>query len=177
MEVFYTMRAEDLKESPLFRLQTLSRCEHMPFMDSCPIPTISSPVAHQLRIAFPLREAELCAHFGGASHFRILTAERDSGCIVEQTDLEAPAHIPGAFPKWLAQQGVQAVIAGSIGKRAVQLLIATGIPVYLLEPGATIEQLVKSLVNGKLKQPILEECCSGHGHDHGHEHHGESHCH
>lgn len=148
----------------------------MLYMNTASIPTIPSPVAHQIRIAFPMQNGSLCGHFGGASHFRILIAARDGGRIEEQADHAAPQHVPGAFPKWLAQHGVQAVVAGSIGKRAVQLLTANGIPVYLAEPGVALEDLVQSLVKGALPQPSLDECCSGHGHEHGHAHQHGSHC-
>ena len=59
-----------------------------------------------------------------------------------QTDQPAPKHVPGAFPKWLAEQGVQTVIAGSIGRRAVQLFSENGILVFTAQEGATAEELV-----------------------------------
>ena len=48
-------------------------------------------------------------HFGGASHFRFIDANRVTGNIVGHIDMPAPEHVPGAFPQWLAQQGVKAV--------------------------------------------------------------------
>jgi len=132
--------------------------------------TISSPIAGQTRIALPIQGASFSDHFGGASHFRIVDADLATRHIISQTDEQAPEHVPGAFPQWLAQQGVKAVIVGSIGKRAVQLFIANGIPVFVAQAGATPEELVKLQLEGSLSEPNLESCCPGHGHEHGHEH-------
>ncbi len=123
----------------------------------------------------PIQNGAFCAHFGGASHFRIIDAERATGNILEQQDLEAPEHVPGAFPKWLGRQGVHAVIVSGIGQRAVQLFTVYGIPVYIATPGASSEELVALQTQGKLVQPNAKECCPGHGHEHGETHSG--HCH
>lgn len=140
-------------------------------MNSTSMPVASSPVANQIQIAFPMKDSAFCAHFGGASHFRIITAERGTGRILEQTEQQAPEHVPGAFPQWLARQGIQAVIVGSIGKRALQLFAAQGIAVYGAAPNAPVEELAKMQAMGLLQQTNLEECCPGHAHA------DESHCH
>jgi predicted Fe-Mo cluster-binding NifX family protein len=117
-----------------------------------------------------MQGASFSEHFGGASHFRLIDADLATRHIISQTDVQAPEHVPGAFPEWLAQQGVKAVIVGGIGKRAVQLFVAHGIPVFIAQPGATPEDLVSRQLEGGLAQPNLEDCCPGHGHDHGNEH-------
>jgi len=130
--------------------------------------TISSPLAGQIRIALPMQGSSFCEHFGGASHFRLIDADLATRQIISQTDEQAPEHVPGAFPQWLARQGVKAVIVGSIGKRAVQLFIANGIPVFVTQAEATPEELVALQLEGRLSEPNLESCCPGH--DHGNEH-------
>lgn len=115
-----------------------------------------------------MKDASFCEHFGGATHFRLVDADLATRHIISQTDEQAPEHIPGAFPQRLAQQGVKAVIVGSIGKRAVQLFIANGIPVFVAQEGATPEELVSLQLEGRLSKANVESCCPGHGH--GHEH-------
>ncbi len=137
--------------------------------------TISSPALGQIRIALPMQSASFSEHFGGASHFRLIEADRATRHIISQTDVQAPEHVPGAFPRWLAQQGVQALIVGSIGKRAVQMLAASGIAVFIAQQGTSLEDLVAHQLEGRLAPANLEACCSGHGHDHGHDH--GAHCH
>ena len=116
-------------------------------------------------------------HFGGASHFRFIDAERATGRIVGQADVQAPEHVPGAFPRWLARQGVKSVIVGGIGKRAVQMFVAENIAVFIAKPGVSPVDLVKLQMDGLLAQANMNDCCPGHGHDHDHAHGHVSHCH
>ena len=132
--------------------------------------TIASPFAGQIRIALPMQGASFCAHFGGATHFRIVEADRTTRAVLSQVDRQAPEHVPGAFPAWLAKQGVQAVIVGGIGQRAVQLFTQSGIQVFTAQGEATPEALVAQQLEGILSQPDLAKCCPGHGDSHGHDH-------
>ena len=131
--------------------------------------TISSPMTGQIRIALPMQGAAFSSHFGGASHFRIVEADRATRTILSQADVKAPEHVPGAFPAWLAKQGVQAVIVGGIGQRAVQLFMESGIQVFTAQAEATPEAMVAQQLEGILSQPDLAKCCPGHGEDHGHD--------
>ena len=106
------------------------------------------------------------AHFGGASHFRFIDAERATGRIVGQADVQAPEHVPGAFPRWLAQQGVKSVIVGGIGKRAVQMFVAENIAVFIAKPEVSLIELVSLQMEGRLAQANMNDCCPGHGHEH-----------
>ena len=151
-----------------FELQWLRHYELMLLMK-----TLSIPLTGQIRIALPMQGSLFSAHFGGATQFRIIDADRDTRVLMAQTDQPAPKHIPGAFPKWLAEQGVQTVIAGSIGRRAVQLFSENGILVFTAQEGATAEELVVLQLEGRLTQPNIEECCTAH--EHGHEHGSHAH--
>ena len=115
------------------------------------------------------------AHFGGASHFRFIDAERATGRIVGQAVVQAPEHVPGAFPRWLAQQGVKSVIVGGIGKRAVQMFVGVNIPVFIAKEGASPAELVSLHLEGRLAQASMNDCCPGHDYEHANEH--GSHCH
>ena len=54
------------------------------------------------------------------------------------------------LPRWLHQQGVQVVIAGGMGRRALDLFAQNGIAVHAGAPGGTPETLAQSYVNGAL---------------------------
>jgi len=142
----------------------------MPYMQ-----TISSPTKDQIRIALPMQGAAFSSHFGGATHFRIIDADRVTHNIISQAEVQAPEHVPGAFPSWLAKQGVQSVIVGGIGQRAVQLFNESGIQLFTAHGEATPEALVAQQLEGNLAQPDLAICCPGHGDDHGHKHTSCSH--
>jgi predicted Fe-Mo cluster-binding NifX family protein len=90
--------------------------------------------------------------------------------------LPAPDHQPGAFPRWLREKGVEVVIAGGIGKRALGIFSRHGITVRAGTPDARIQDLVASFLSGQLT--ASPEGCEHHGHDHGHSHHHHhGHCH
>ena len=139
-------------------------------MQTNPTPT---PLPTQIRIALPMLGQAFSMHVGEASHFRLMDAITATRFIVSQRDIVAPEHIPGAFPKWLAEQGVEAVVVGSIGQRAMKLFSENDILVFTAQEGATTEELVALLLEGLLTHPNMVECCSGHAHDHEH----GSHCH
>ncbi|MBN1171520.1 MAG: hypothetical protein JXA67_05050, partial [Micromonosporaceae bacterium] len=58
------------------------------------------------RIAVPIANNVLCAHFGHCETFVLFDVDPDSGAIVSRQDLTPPHHEPGVYPRWLAEQGV-----------------------------------------------------------------------
>lgn len=123
-----------------------------------------------------MQGAVFSGHFGGATHFRLIDVSRETKLVLHQADVQAPEHVPGAFPKWLAAEGVQGVIVSGIGKRAVELFTAEGIPVFVAKEGASPAELVALQLDGNLAQANLEQCCPGHQHEGGDAGHA-SHCH
>ncbi len=120
-----------------------------------------------MKIAIPVENGRLTNHFGGCSEIAFVTAA--DGQITGQETLATPAHEPGAFPAWLAEQGTSVVIAGGMGQRAVSLLAAQGIEVILGAPADTPNALVAAYLDGTLTAGA--NACS-HGRDHAH---GEGH--
>lgn len=69
-------------------------------------------------------------------------------------------HLPmnrGFSPHWLADQGVEMIIAGGMGQRAQDLFIKSGITVYVGAPVATPEVLVQNFMFGSLA--LGNNCC------------------
>jgi len=54
------------------------------------------------------------------------------------------------LPRWLQQQGVQVIIAGGMGERALNLFSENGIKVKSGVTGKTAEELAKIFLNGGL---------------------------
>jgi predicted Fe-Mo cluster-binding NifX family protein len=69
------------------------------------------------------------AHFGHCESYAIFDLE--NGGLTRQADLLSPGHEPGRLPAFLAEHGVNAVIAGGMGPRAVDLFQMNGIKVCL----------------------------------------------
>ena len=59
-----------------------------------------------------------------------------------------PQHAPGLFPRWLREQGAGVVIAGGIGRRALDLFAQQGIAVRAGQVGTTVEELAAAYLDG-----------------------------
>ena len=103
-----------------------------------------------MRIAIPVAEGELAIHFGHCESFALLDIELEERKLVGRQDLSAPPHQPGLLPKWLAQKGVDMVIAGGMGRRAMDLFTSSGIKVFTGASSGTPEQLVHNFMHGTL---------------------------
>ncbi|HPK66319.1 MAG TPA: NifB/NifX family molybdenum-iron cluster-binding protein [Thermoanaerobaculia bacterium] len=135
------------------------------------------------KIAVPLAAGAFSSHFGGADAFAFFTAEEGSEEITSAAIVAAPPHEHGAFPRWLSEQGICAVLAGGMGQRASAILTAAGIDVVLGLEGGDPEVMARDYLAGRLtSQGSLcsgghGHGCGGHDHDHGHHHHHHHHHH
>ncbi len=103
-----------------------------------------------MRIAIPVAEGTLATHFGHCEMFALLDVDEAAHAVVYRQDVTAPPHEPGLLPKWLSGQGVNVIIAGGMGQRAMDLFVRNGIKVYTGAPVASPEQLVQNFMHGSL---------------------------
>ena len=101
-----------------------------------------------MRFGIPMAEGKLALHFGHCESFEIVDVE--DGKIVSRENVPAPEHQPGLLPKWLAERGVKFVIAGGMGRRALDLFTEQGIEVAVGAPREEPEALVKAHLAGTL---------------------------
>ena len=102
-----------------------------------------------MRFAVPLANGVLCAHFGHCQEFVIVDTQDD--WISAMTYYTPPPHEPGALPRWLGDLGVNVVIAGGMGRHALDLLNQRGVEVMVGAPSAPPEELVTDYLAGTLK--------------------------
>ena len=103
-----------------------------------------------MKIAIPLVNGRLSAHFGHCEQFAIV--ETGDGNEIENTTLlTPPAHEPGVLPAWLAEQGAGLIIAGGMGRRAQDLFRQNNIEVVVGAPDAEPEALVGDYLAGRLQ--------------------------
>jgi predicted Fe-Mo cluster-binding NifX family protein len=122
-----------------------------------------------MKMAIPLEGQVLAEHFGRCQEFAIIDLDLDTKQIILIETMEPPAHQPGAFPRWLNQLGVSAVIAGGMGQRAIQLFTQMGIDLYAGAPVDTPENLARAFLSDTLHTQFIP-CEGGHGDcDHHHE--------
>ena len=104
-----------------------------------------------MKIAIPIVEERLSAHFGHCEAFAILEADEGGKEVLKKTMHQPPMHEPGALPRWLHELGVDVIIAGGMGQRAQQLFAQNDITVVVGAPAEAPEQLAAAYLNGALQ--------------------------
>ncbi|MCF8085546.1 MAG: P-loop NTPase [Desulfohalobiaceae bacterium] len=104
----------------------------------------------KLRIAVPVAGGRLCQHFGHCEQFALMDADPDNSHIGDATYLNPPPHEPGVLPKWLAEQGVDVVLAGGMGSRAIDHFSDAGVKVVTGVAVMSPEELARSYMENTL---------------------------
>ncbi|AGB41029.1 hypothetical protein Halha_1070 [Halobacteroides halobius DSM 5150] len=111
------------------------------------------------KLAIPTNGEQVASHFGRCPEFTIVEIEGDE--IVKQQVIENPGHKPGFLPRFLNEKGVDFILAGGMGRKAVNLFDENNIEVVT---GATgeIDTVIKSYLANSLE---TEEDICDHDHD------------
>jgi predicted Fe-Mo cluster-binding NifX family protein len=107
-----------------------------------------------MKIAIPLAEGKLTAHFGHCASFAIVEVQDNTKKILKREDIAAPPHEPGLLPPWLAERGVNMIIAGGMGQRAQQLFAQQGIQVVVGVSAESPEKLIADFFTGTLETGV-----------------------
>ncbi|MBP7161979.1 MAG: NifB/NifX family molybdenum-iron cluster-binding protein [Candidatus Omnitrophica bacterium] len=107
------------------------------------------------------KKAQVYGHFGSAPFFTIYDTAND---MLEVIDNANEHHSHGMCQPMaaLSGKGVNAVVTGGAGSRAVQKLNEGGIKVYRAVAG-TVADIVAQVASGKLEEISVENACSQHG--------------
>ena len=103
-----------------------------------------------MRIAIPLADGKLAPHFGHCERFALIDVDPAGKKILKREDIEAPPHQPGLLPPWLAERGVQLIIAGGMGQRALGMFTEQGIRVITGAPNEEPVVLLQNYLAGSL---------------------------
>jgi len=104
-----------------------------------------------MKIAIPTVKDQLCMHFGHCEQFAIITVDPQTKTVKAKEMLTPPPHEPGVLPKWIAEQGVNVVIAGGMGQRAQQLFGEHGVKVIAGASADSPENLAMAYLNNTLQ--------------------------
>lgn len=116
------------------------------------------------RIAIPLENGVLCPHFGHCQKFAIVEVVDEN--IMDVKEVIPPEHVPGLYPRWIAQFGVTDVIAGGMGQQAIMLFNQQNINAFVGAPIKPAKELVSDFIANKLN--LSANYCNHDGHgDHG----------
>jgi predicted Fe-Mo cluster-binding NifX family protein len=99
-------------------------------------------------IAVPTANKSLCAHFGHCQEFAVVETENQK--ILNVAYFAPPLHEPGTYPRFLAEKGVSAVIAGGMGMKAQDIFKQNKIDVFYGVETDTPENLVAKYLDNSL---------------------------
>lgn len=112
--------------------------------------TVGKESAKAVKIAVPIEGGRLCNHFGHCETFAIMDVDMGEKAVVRREDIPAPPHEPGLLPRWLQERGVNTIIAGGMGSRALGLFAERGIQVIVGAAPGEPEAIVRSHLDGVL---------------------------
>ena len=115
-----------------------------------------------IKTAIPLTDNKLSEHFGHCEQFAIYELDDEKRIISGPELVPPPPHEPGVFPKWLKSLGTDLVIAGGMGKRALDLFSENGIAVISGTAGETPEAVIEDFRKDALGD---EKPSCNHDHD------------
>lgn len=110
------------------------------------------------KIAIPVDSGQVSSHFGHAALFFIYTIEE--GKIIRTSKEVPPPHEPGVIPRWVKSLGVDTLITGGIGRKAVDIFEQLGVRVLCGAETRLAEELVADYLADRLK--LSGETCSHH---------------
>ncbi|WP_319508572.1 NifB/NifX family molybdenum-iron cluster-binding protein [uncultured Methanolobus sp.] len=110
-------------------------------------------------------------HFGKVSYYTLYDTETKEATVIPNTSEHNGG--TGLPPEIMAKEGVDIMLCGGLGRKAVVMFEQSGIEVYIGATG-TIQDAINAWESSGLKKATQDNSCSGHGHDEGHDH---EHCH
>lgn len=101
-----------------------------------------------MKIAISTESGNVCAHFGRAPEFTLVTIEDNQ--VLKKEVLQNPGHSVGSIPQFVNQQGAKYMIAGGMGHRAEDFFNQYGIEVIVGISGK-IDDVIKKILDGTLE--------------------------
>jgi len=125
-----------------------------------------------MRVSIPTRdenglEGIVEQHFGKAPTYTIIDTETDQVIVIPNTS----EHMGGVGlpPEYLNQNGVDVMLCGGLGFKAVRMFESYGIKVFV-GAGGTVRETFEAWKAGKLQNATAENSCSEHGNEEHHQH-------
>ncbi len=99
-------------------------------------------------LVIPSADNRVSPHFGHCQHFCIV--KTDGKEIIKKEFIPNPGHEPGFLPGYLHELGADCILAGGMGRRAVNLFSENGIEVITGANGP-VDNVIEQYLNGSLK--------------------------
>jgi predicted Fe-Mo cluster-binding NifX family protein len=99
------------------------------------------------KVAIPVSQGVLSPHFGHCEKFAIIDVDDD---VAKVDFIDPPVHQPGVYPRFLAELGVKAIIAGGMGQKASALFNQNNIEVIVGINNGKPQVLARMYLENKL---------------------------
>lgn len=103
-----------------------------------------------MKYAIPVSGGVLAVHFGHCEQFAIYDIDEEKKKVTKKEMVTAPEHEPGLLPRWLAEKGVNFIIAGGMGSRAISIFRSNNIEVVLGAMENDPDKAIQSYLDGCL---------------------------
>lgn len=113
-----------------------------------------------MKIAIAKDGNVVSGHFGHCEGFEVFNVEGKE--IKGREFLQNPGHKPGFLPKYIAEKGIDLIIAGGMGGTAQELFKENGVDVVVGASG-NLESVMNSYLNEELKS--TGSVCKEHAHE------------
>ncbi|MDI3534179.1 MAG: hypothetical protein PWQ82_544 [Thermosediminibacterales bacterium] len=107
-----------------------------------------------MKIAVATDGARVAEHFGRCPEYTIFTV--NDGKIESKIVIPNPGHEPGFLPRYLAERGVNCIIAGGMGPRAQGLFEQQNIKTVVGARGL-VDEVIDAYLKGQLE--VGESTC------------------
>lgn len=101
-----------------------------------------------MRIAISTDGIFVSEHFGRCPSFTLVDIE--NGKVTKKIEVSNPGHQPGAIPEFLNEKGVNCIVAGGMGMRAISFFEEYNIKAVVGISGK-IDEVIEQLKNDTLK--------------------------
>ena len=101
-----------------------------------------------MRVAISTDGDSVSAHFGRCPSYTIVDIK--DGKLIKKEVVDNPGHTTGAIPQFLHEKGVEFIIAGGMGARAVGFFDDFGIKPIVGVQG-NIDEIIEKLTKNELK--------------------------
>jgi predicted Fe-Mo cluster-binding NifX family protein len=101
-----------------------------------------------MRVAVSTDGEMVAAHFGRCEAYTL--ADIKDGKVAKNETIAKPGHEPGFMPGYLAERGLQCIVAGGMGSRTKMLFDQHRIQ-PIVDVSATISQTIEALCRGELR--------------------------
>jgi len=119
------------------------------------------------KVAVPVQNNLVSAHFGHAPEFKIYSVENND--VIEESVMDNPGHQPGLLPRLLKEAGADIIISGGMGQKAITIFEQNDIAVICGASGKA-DKVIEEYIEGNLESED-NRCSHGENHNHDHHHH------